>query len=641
MTRQGGGKNGGKQQEGDAAVDEETVDEMRRYQDPDAIAREIVARTGGSIRLALPLGLGKPVSIANALVRLACDDSRIRLSIFTALTLERPAPDSRIERRFLEPAMDRLFGTYPPLLYAELLRRGELPGNITVNEFFFLAGRWTRVAQAQQDFISVNYTQALGLLTRQLRPNVLAHLVAEQQGRFSLSGNTDISADLFRLRRDGTLDFLAVAETHPDLPFFAGREAALDPDEFALVLDRPVDYELFSAPKRPVDDASHAIGLHVARLIDDGGTLQIGIGSVGDAVAHALLLRHRRQDEALQADCPFDLDPGTGGAFASGPFEAGLYAVTEMMVGGLLELFEAGVIDRDVDGCAIHAAFFVETRDFYRRLCEMAPERRARIGMVPVSFTNQLYGDEAGRRAARRQARFVNSAMRVSVLGDVMSDAVADGRVVSGIGGQFDFMEQALALDDGRAIIVVPATRMAGGRLDSNISWSLPAVSIPRHLRDIVVTEYGIADLQGRTDAEVIAALIGIADSRFQPALLERAKSAGKLPAGFRLPEAAGRNLPERLSEWLDPHRALLPRFPFGTDFDAIEQRLLPALALLKELAPSLRGKARLLAAAFGGKASPDEEQAMRRMGFTGWREGIDALALRGALRLRARYPTA
>src|SRR5690606_25066955 len=125
-------------------------------------------------------------------------------------------------------------------------------------------------------------------------------------------------------RRDSMLDFLAVAETHADLPFFAGRDAVLDPGEFALVLDRPDDYELFSAPKRPVDDASHAIGLHVSRLIKDGGTLQIGIGSVGDAVANALLLRHRDKGKALQADCPFTLPQGE-----DGPFKAGLYAVTE------------------------------------------------------------------------------------------------------------------------------------------------------------------------------------------------------------------------------------------------------------------------------------------------------------------------
>lgn len=604
---------------------------MMRHHDAEAVARDIVSRTGGRIRLALPLGLGKPVSVANALVRLACDDPRIELAIFTALTLERPRPGSGIERRFLEPAMDRLFGAYPQLLYADLLRRGELPGNITVNEFFFMAGRWSEVAQAQQDYISVNYTHALDLLLRK-RPNVVAQLVAEQDGRFSLSGNTDISADLFRLRREGVVDFLAVAETHAELPFFAGREALLDPGEFALVLDRPEDYELFSAPRRPVDDASHAIGLHVGRLVEDGGTLQIGIGSIGDAVANALLLRHRGQDQALRADCPFALPQGAGG-----PFRAGLYAVTEMLVGGLLELFEAGVIDREVDGCAIHAGFFVETRDFYRRLRRMDPDRRARIGMVPVSFTNQLYGDETGRRAARRAARFVNAAMQVSLLGDVMSDAAADGKVVSGIGGQFNFVEQAHALRDGRAIITLPATRTAKGRLDSNISWSLPSVSVPRHMRDIVVTEYGIADLRGKTDAQVIAALIGIADSRFQPGLLRRAKAAGKLPEDFRLPHSARRNLPERLAAWLDPHRALLPRFPLGTDFDETEQRLLPALSVLKDLSASLPGKARLLAAGFGRGAPAEEQQAMRRMGFENGSGGLEALALRGALRISRR----
>lgn len=601
---------------------------MTRHDNADAVAREIVSRTGGTIRLALPLGLGKPVSIANALVRLACEDPRIELSIFTALTLERPQPGSGIERRFLEPALDRLFGAYPQLLYADLLRRGDLPDNIKISEFFFMAGRWSDVAQAQQDYISVNYTHALDLLVG-MRPNVVAQLVAEADGRFSLSGNTDISADLFRMRRDGVLDFLAVAETHAELPYFAGQDAILGPKEFALVLDRPGDYELFSAPKRLVDNASHAIGLHVSRLIEDGGTLQIGIGSVGDAVANALLLRHRGLDQALQEDCPFTRPQG-----ADDPFTTGLYTVTEMLVGGLLELFDEGVIDREVDGCAIHAGFFVETRDFYRRLRQMDPGRRARIGMVPVSFTNQLYGDEPGRRAARKKARFVNAAMQVSLLGDVMSDTVADGKVISGIGGQFNFVEQAHALDDGRAIITLPATRMAKGRLRSNLSWSLPSVSVPRHMRDIVVTEYGIADLRGKTDAQTVAALIGIADSRFQPGLLRRAKSVGKLPQDFRLPDSATRNSPKRLDDWLGPHRTLLPRFPFGTDFSEIEQRLLPAMTVLKNLSATVRGKARLLAAAFGKAASPDEERMMRRMGFDGGRNSMEALALRGALRL-------
>src|SRR6056297_2958961 len=95
---------------------------MRRLTDPDEAAREVIAACEGDIRLALPLGIGKPVTLVNALVRMARDDPSINLTIFTALTLEPPIPNSDIQRRFLEPARDRLFGDYPALLYADMLR---------------------------------------------------------------------------------------------------------------------------------------------------------------------------------------------------------------------------------------------------------------------------------------------------------------------------------------------------------------------------------------------------------------------------------------------------------------------------------------------------------------------------------------
>ncbi|MAY63128.1 MAG: hypothetical protein CML29_13030, partial [Rhizobiales bacterium] len=185
---------------------------MKRLKDPDAVARQIVAETGGDIRLALPLGLGKPVTLVNALVRLACDDPAIKLAIFTALTLEAPGSDNDMQARFLDPARDRLFGAYPKLLYAELIREGTLPDNIEVSEFFLLAGRWLGVDSVQQNFLSANYTHARDVLISR-RPNVLVQLVAEGEGGFSLSSNTDISADLFRFRREGKLDFQAFAET--------------------------------------------------------------------------------------------------------------------------------------------------------------------------------------------------------------------------------------------------------------------------------------------------------------------------------------------------------------------------------------------------------------------------------------------
>jgi hypothetical protein len=605
----------------------------RRYSDAVAMARDIFARMEGEVRLALPLGLGKPVTLVNAMTRLAAEDPALRLTIFTALTLQRPQPSSDIERRFLEPAMDRLFGAYPDLHYARMIREGTLPANIEVSEFFFHAGTWLGNEYAQQHYIAANYTHARDVLIAQ-RPNVLAQLLApgEEPGKVSLSCNTDISADLFALRRKGEMEFLAVGEMNAALPCMPGPQAELPAASFGLLLEPETEFELFSAVRRPVSDSQYAIGLHVSRMVKDGGTLQIGIGAIGDAVAQALLLRDRDALAPLWSSAPMPLR-GEGTA----PFETGLYGVTEMLVGGMLSLFDAGILRREVSGAAIHAGFFVEARDVYRRLREMPRDRRAKIAMMPVSFTNALYGDEAAKRAARVDARFVNGAMQVSLLGDAMSDSAKPGQVVSGVGGQFNFFEQAFALENARAILTLPATRTSGGRTESNIVWQVPVTTVPRHMRDVVVTEYGVAALRGQTDEEVVRRLICIADSRFQETLAKEARSAGKLARDWQVPEAHRRNKPGALGEWLLPHRGiLLPDFPFGSDFDAVERLLLPALSRLGNASGNWRDLAGLLGASFGMAPHPREQEAMARMGFdprSRLLQPLQARALRGALR--------
>ena len=528
---------------------------MEREDEADIIAQQLYESTGGEIRLALPLGLGKPLTLLDALVRGARNEPERKLSIFTALTLERPALSSDMEQRFLEPALDRLFGAYPGPLYARMLREGTLPSNVTVSEFFLFAGRWLGVDAIQQAYIAANYTHARDfLLDRQ--PNVLLQLVAKKDGQFSLSSNTDISADLFAFRAAGKVDFQVAFEVHPEMPFMQGDGAVLNANEADHVLHGTPDYNLFSAVRRPIEDSAHAIGLHVSGLIKDGGTLQIGIGGIGDAVAHALILRDEGKMQTIQLYCPFPQ-----GDRHDAPFQEGLYAVTEMLVGGLLALFEAGIIRREVDGAVIDAGFFVETRDFYKRLRCLPEDQRAKIAMRPVSFTNSLYGDEEAKRAARVNARFVNGAMQVSLLGDVMSDTLDDGQVVSGVGGQFNFVEQAFALEGGRSVITLPAWRMTGGTPCSNIRWTLDTVTVPRHMRDVVVTEYGAADLRGLSDAQVIAALLNITDSRFQSKLMEQAKTVGKLPDNHEIPEAHRENYPQRVRAWIEGHRAVLPTF--------------------------------------------------------------------------------
>src|SRR6266550_3291838 len=590
------------------------------FEDPDRLGDAIIERVGKNIELALPLGLGKANHVANALFDRATADPTIDLRIFTALTLEKPRGKGDLERRFVAPLAQRLFAGYPELAYGVALRERRLPPNVKVDEFFFAAGTRLGIAAAQQSYISANYTHALRYVIDR-GVNVIAQLVArrERDGetRVSLSCNPDITLDLLACRARKECDFLFVGQVNSELPFMPGvSEVALG--EFDLMLDSPAtDFPLFAPPHEPIGLPEYAIGLHVARTVADGGTLQLGIGLLADAVTHALILRQRHnaefRDLVARLD-PADLAPAT--LRESAPFAAGLYGVSEMFVEGFLHLLRAGVLKREVDGALLHAAFFLGSRAFYRALREMPEAELAKLRMGPVSFVNELYGDEAAKRRALVKARFVNNALMATLLGAIISDALENGQVVSGVGGQYNFVAQGFALADARSIILLRATRTARRRTTSTILWNYGHTTIPRHLRDVVVTEYGIADLRGKTDRDVIAAMLAIADSRFQEELLRRAKDAGKIEKSFELPAACRDNTPERIARALGPARAqgLLPPFPFGSDFTVTEQRLLPALQLLRSARP-LRLAALTMQGLSAGAPSPEVKDCLARMG--------------------------
>jgi len=286
----------------------------------------------------------------------------------------------------------------------------------------------------------------------------------------------------------------------------------------------------------------------------------------------------------------------------------------------------------------LHAAFFLGPKGFYSALRDMPDKERHRIAMKPVSWVNALYREEEDKRRARVKARFVNNAMMATLLGAAVSDGLEDGRVVSGVGGQHDFVVQSFALDGARSIITLNATRESGGNTVSNIRWSYAHQTIPRHLRDIVVTEYGVADLRGKSDAETIAAMLSVTDSRFQDALLRKARKAGKISRGHEIPEAHRGNTPERIAGALaTAHEAgLLPPFPFGTDFTPVEQRLNPALELIKNASGSKRRLAALALSGLTGERAAEETVCLERMGLVR-RRGITAhvlgLLVKGALR--------
>lgn len=612
------------------------MSKAQHFDDANQLASAIFEKFGGNVTLALPLGLGKANTVANAIYDLAARSASLRLNIFTALTLQRPSV-SGLEARFINPVLDRLFGGYPDLAYAKALRKGGLPKNIQVSEFFFLAGRWLGIPAAQQNYISANYTHASRyVLDRKV--NAIAQLVAKRivngEARYSLSCNTDLTLDLLKARSEGRANFVLVAEVNSELPFMPG-DGDLPESAFDFVYENgKTDFPLFAPPKQPVPLTAYAIGLHAAALVEDGGTLQIGIGAEGDAAAYALILRQR--ENAAFNGMISALTPGSHASY--GTFSEGLYGASEMFVDSFLDLIEAGVVKREVEGALLHGGFFLGPKNFYRRLREMDEAKRAKLQMKAISFVNQLYGDEEKKRAARVKARFINNGMMATLLGAVVSDGLEDGRVVSGVGGQYNFVAQAFALEDARSVICINATRGSGKNAASNIRWSYGHVTIPRHLRDIIITEYGIADLRGKSDEDVVAAMLSIADSRFQDELLKAAKANGKIPESYEIPSRFRNNTPARIEKALQDakDRGLLPDFPFGSDFDEVELRLIPALQLLKQKLAAPLSLTPVLLRGLSAPRNEKTEACIARMGLqnpASIMERVYKIALRGALR--------
>ncbi len=320
------------------------------------------------------------------------------------------------------------------------------------------------------------------------------------------------------------------------------------------------------------------------------GALQIGIESIGDGLAQALVLRQKDNTAFTAAMARLSTQaPNVSRLEQLGTFEEGLFGVSEMLVDSFLPLIDAGVVKREVEGALIHSAFFLGPADFYQRLHDMPVTQRRKIQMKAVSWVNSLYGCEQQKRTTRVKDRFINNAMMATLTGALVSDGLADGRVVSGVGGQYNFVAQAFALKDARSIVALNAWRMQGHSAQSNILWSYANQTIPRHLRDIVVTEYGVADLRNKNDAEVITAILSVTDSRFQPDLLDQAKQAGKIASDYVIPEAFRNNLPAKVEAALEPLKRAghIPTYPFGSDFTEVERKLIPVLGRLKQVSGS------------------------------------------------------
>lgn len=577
--------------------------------------QQIYTHCGNNLRVATPLGLGKPHRLLNALYDAAVADPSRSLQIYTALSLNPPSGKSELEQRFLKPFTDRIYDArFPRLKYADARNRNQLPPNVVIEEFYMQSGALLGSGAAQQNYASLNYTHAARAIASR-RANILIQKIASDgHGRYSLSCNTDLTQDLIdEMARQGRPKAFVVGEVDPQLPFIGGT-AEVAADFFDLIVTlAPPHTPLFALPRQPVGDADYAIGFYASTLLKDGGTIQIGIGALADALAHALILRHTQNAkyrDILRALNPelehSDLVKTYGGLE---PFSIGLYGCSEMVNEGFRALVQHGIVKRRVvddavlqrkliektataseveqverEGQYLHGAFYLGSSEFYQWIRQEAQQSNT-IGMQRISLINQIAGSSFElERWQRHQARFFNTCIMATTLGGAASETLENGGVVSGVGGQYNFVSMGHLLHDARSILMFRAIRKSEGVTTSNIRDRVAHLTIPRHLRDIYINEYGIADLRDATDADCIRRMVAISDQQFQADLLKAAIDDKKLPTDETV-NGSRINSSKHLTRILAPFRAdgSLSDYPLGSDFTDVEQRIVKALTWLKE----------------------------------------------------------
>ena len=275
-----------------------------------------------------------------------------------------------------------------------------------------------------------------------------------------------------------------IAQLNPSMPRTLGDSFIhVDEIDFAVVVDQPPH----AHRPAPIGDVERRIGELVADLVPDGATLQMGIGSIPTAVGLSLLDKH----------------------------DLGIH--TELFTDPVLDLVEAGVVTgaaKEINRYKIVTAFLMGSQRLYDFVND-----NPMIEMRPVDYTN----DTTVIRRFRRMVA-VNSAISIDLTGQVSADSIGT-RFYSGVGGQMDFMRGAALSAEGRAIIALPSTAAGGtvSRIVPVLAEGAGVVTSRAHVRT-VVTEFGVAELFGRSVRERAAALIGLAHPDFRDHLRHEAQ---------------------------------------------------------------------------------------------------------------------
>ncbi len=353
--------------------------------------------------------------------------------------------------------------------------RDEVKGHFSFNSFFASGSSRNAIAAGVADYTTCYFSEIPMVLREVVKPRVTIMSVSppDENGYVSLGTNVDYI--------ESTLEYceVKIAQVNKYVPKTHG-EAIKHVSEFDCFVE--IDEPLPEVPSVEITEVEKAIGKHCASLINDGDCIQLGIGGIPNAICAEL---HNKKDLGLHS---------------------------EMVGDGIIDLIKKGVINNSKKN--IHhgksvLGFVFGTEKLFNFL-----DHNPAVEMHPIEYVNNPFVI-----AQNDNMVSVNSCLQVDLQGQVVSDTIGLTQF-SGVGGQVDFVRGATMSKGGRSIIAMPSTAKSG-----TVSRIVPviteysAITTTRNDVNYIVTEYGIAQLKGKTMKERARALISIAHPNFRDAL--------------------------------------------------------------------------------------------------------------------------
>jgi acyl-CoA hydrolase/GNAT superfamily N-acetyltransferase len=439
-----------------------------RYAERRASARDALLKIGSGSRLFLSPGCGEPQHLLEELVRLGGEDGQLNdVEIVHMLTVG-PAPHAkkRYDHRFRH------------------------------NSLFVGPGVRSAVYEGLADYTPIFLSEIPALFRSGRMPLDVALIQVTPPDEFGFC-SLGVSVEAVKAATESAE--LVIAQVNPQMPRTLG-------DSFVHVEDLDVivecDEPILEVPPSEPDDVARAIARHATRLVENGSTIQAGIGRIPNAVLYGL---SEKRDLGVH---------------------------TEMFSDGLIDLIEAGVVNnskKTFHPGKVLATFCIGTRRLYDYV-----DNNPMFEFRPVDYNSSPINI-----ARNEKMVAINTALQVDITGQVCADSLGH-RIYSGIGGQADFIRGAALAPQGKPIIALPSTARGGSvsRIVPHLSEGAGVVTTRGDVH-YIATEYGVAYLHGKSLRERAVALIQIAHPRFREQLLTEAKAKKYLFEDQIIPEGA------------------------------------------------------------------------------------------------------